>query len=83
MSDEMPSLKTVQRMNPLLLQKVNPLIFLSICELLASYCYVMERYLFDPDDLIDDSIDDLLHIRKLRNQFNKILPFFEPVHCMA
>ena len=63
MSEDMPTLKTVERMNPLLLQKVNPLIFLSICELLASYCYVMERYLFDPDDLIDESIGDLLYVR--------------------
>jgi len=62
LTDDLPQLHSVPRMSPALLEKVNPLIFLSICELLASYCYVMARYLHDPDDLIEEAIQDLTHI---------------------
>ena len=63
LTDDLPTLKSVPRMNPKLLERVNPIIFLSICELVATYCYIMERYIFDPDDMISEVVDDFLHIR--------------------
>lgn len=63
-------------MSPALLAKVNLLIFLSICELLAAYCYTMERYLHDPDDLLEEAVDDLTHIRYAGiSRLNKMFPF--------
>ena len=43
-------------------EKVNPIIFLQICELTVVYCFISSRYLHEPEDLLEESVSELLQL---------------------
>merc|ERR1711887_414342 len=42
--------------------KINPIIFLQISELMAVYSFIFVRYLHDPEDLLEESVAELVEI---------------------
>ena len=59
--DDAPQLVDVPRMSQSI-NKINPIIFLQISELACVYCFICCRYLHDPEDLLEESVGELVQI---------------------